>query len=75
MPPFCPYTCASAADCKGIRRLIGRMNLPSRTSSANSHTLDGSGCVDARVIFAGRFSVAAFCGNTEWALCKGGETQ
>ena len=36
---------------RGIRRPIGRTNLPSRTSSANSRTLDGSGCASTRVIF------------------------
>jgi hypothetical protein len=43
MPPFSPSTCASAASHNGIRRPIGKTNLPSRTSSANSRTLDGSG--------------------------------
>src|ERR1700676_3161452 len=43
-------TCASAASRNGIRRPIGRTNLPSRTSSANSRTLDGSGCASTHVI-------------------------
>ena len=42
MPPFSLSTCASAASHNGIRRPIGRTNLPSRTSSANSRTLDGT---------------------------------
>jgi hypothetical protein len=65
MPPFSPSTCASAASRNGIRRPIGRMNLPSRMSSANSRTLDGSGCVSTRVIFTMGFWAAALSGNTE----------
>ena len=42
MPPFSLSICASVASRNGVLRPIGRMNLPSRTSSANSRTLDGS---------------------------------
>src|SRR5664280_3384183 len=63
-PPFSPNTCASAASRNGMRRPIGRTNLPSRTSSANSRTLDGSGCANTRVIFTAGFCAAALSGNT-----------
>jgi hypothetical protein len=64
MPPFSPRTCASAASRNGIRRPIGRTNLPSRTSSANSRSLDGSGCVRTRAIFTVEFWAAALSGKT-----------
>jgi hypothetical protein len=64
MPPFWPSTCACAASRNGIRRPIGRMNLPSRKSSANSRTLDGSGFAHTRVIFTVGFCAAALSGST-----------
>lgn len=64
MPPFSPSACASAASRNGIRRPIGRTNLPSRTSSANSRSLDGSGCVRTRAIFTVGFWAAALSGKT-----------
>src|ERR1700730_10773788 len=64
MPPFSPSTCASTASRNGIRRPIGRMNLPSRTSSANSRTLDGSGCARTPLIFTVGFLAAVLSGNT-----------
>src|ERR1022692_1517185 len=64
MPPFSPSTCASAASHNFIRRPIGRTNLPSRTSSANSRTLDGSGRASTRVILTAGFCATALSGNT-----------
>src|ERR1019366_4635747 len=58
IPPFSPSTCASAASRNGMRRPIGRTNLPSRTSSANSRTLDGSGCASTRVIVVRQNQIA-----------------
>jgi len=59
-PPFCASTCASAASRNVSRRPIGRTNLPSRRSSANSRTFDGSGFANTRVIFTvGRKSIRA----------------
>src|ERR1700681_2124781 len=42
-PPLCANACTSPASRRGIRRLIGSRNLPSRTSSANSRTFEASG--------------------------------
>src|ERR1700722_17363307 len=63
-PPFSPSACASAASRNGIRRPIGRTNFPSLTSSANSRSLDGSGCARTRVILTVGFLAAALSGNT-----------
>ncbi len=65
MPPFSPSRCASAASRKGKRRPMGIMNLPSRTSSANSRTLDGSGLALTRANFTVGFVAAAFSGNPD----------
>src|ERR1022692_313638 len=64
MPPFSPSTCASAASHNFIRRPIGRTNLPSRTSSANSRTLDGSGRASTRVVLTAGFCATALSGKT-----------
>jgi hypothetical protein len=63
MPPFSPSTCASVAARNAIRRPIGRTNLPSRASSANSRTLDGSGFASTRIVFTAGECAFALSGN------------
>ena len=63
-PPFWSNSCAVATSLSGMRRLIGNEKVPSRTSSANSRSLDGSGRANTRVASTDA-SWTASCGRTD----------
>ena len=65
IPPFSPSRWASAASRRCIRRAIGSRYLPSRMSSANSRTFDGSARPKTRLISTCGYFVLASSGSTE----------